>query len=308
MKRKNQANDGQKIAVTSDAILETMIDGVGIADVNGNIIQANNAFARMLGFRAPKDTIGESIISTIAEKDIPRVVESFKKCLTTEIITNFELSMKTKDGTEFPVSLNATALKDEKGEVVGMVAVIRDITERKKSEEKVVLLAKFPSENPNPVMRISKDGTILYANKTASPVLQMWGIREGQRLPEYGRKLLEEAFSSGKVSAFEDSCPDGRILFVTLAPVPETDYANAYAIDVTERKRTEETLQEKMNDLERFNRLAVGRELRMVELKREINALLRELEREEKYESVLDTMQTDNQPSRAGVDNGDGQE
>jgi len=48
----------------------------------------------------------------------------------------------------------------------------------------------------------------------------------------------------------------------------------------------EEHLQEKMNDLERFNRLAVGREHRMVELKREINGLLRELGREEEYRNV----------------------
>jgi len=48
----------------------------------------------------------------------------------------------------------------------------------------------------------------------------------------------------------------------------------------------EEQLQEKMKDLERFNRLAVGREHRMVELKREINELLRELGREEEYKNV----------------------
>ena len=48
----------------------------------------------------------------------------------------------------------------------------------------------------------------------------------------------------------------------------------------------EEQLQEKMKDLERFNRLAVGREHRMVELKREINELLRELGREEEYKTV----------------------
>ena len=134
-KRKNQANGGQKIAVAADVILEAMIDGVGIADVNGNIIQANNAFARMLGFRAPKDAIGESIISIIAEKDIPRVMESFKKCLTTGIITNFELSMKTKDGTELACLLNAFVLKGEKGESVGVIATMRDVTELKETQQ-----------------------------------------------------------------------------------------------------------------------------------------------------------------------------
>ena len=52
---------------------------------------------------------------------------------------------------------------------------------------------------------------------------------------------------------------------------------------IAERKQAEESLRESMEELERFNRLSVGRELRMIELKEEVNALLRELGREEEY-------------------------
>jgi len=51
-------------------------------------------------------------------------------------------------------------------------------------------------------------------------------------------------------------------------------------------RANEKQLQEKMNDLERFNRLAVGREQRMVKLKQQVNALLRELGREEEYKNA----------------------
>ncbi len=53
--------------------------------------------------------------------------------------------------------------------------------------------------------------------------------------------------------------------------------------DITQRKQAEESLQKKMEELERFNRMAVGRELRMIQLKKEINNLLSELGREGKY-------------------------
>jgi PAS domain-containing protein len=56
--------------------------------------------------------------------------------------------------------------------------------------------------------------------------------------------------------------------------------------DITERKEAEEELAAKMEELEEFNRLAVGREQRMIELKEEINRLLAERGMELKYEIV----------------------
>ena len=73
--------------------------------------------------------------------------------------------------------------------------------------------------------------------------------------------------------------------------------------EIAEREKAEKELQKKMEELERFNRLAVGRELRMVELKREICELLRKLGREEKYKTDLDEVEICDNRSNAGVDN-----
>jgi hypothetical protein len=54
--------------------------------------------------------------------------------------------------------------------------------------------------------------------------------------------------------------------------------------DISERKRAENELKKKNEDLELFDRLAVGRELKMIELKKEINALLVQLGKGSKYE------------------------
>jgi phosphoglycerate-specific signal transduction histidine kinase len=56
--------------------------------------------------------------------------------------------------------------------------------------------------------------------------------------------------------------------------------------DVTERKNAHDALNEKMNELIRFQHLTVGRELTMIELKKEINELLRQLGKEPKYSIV----------------------
>jgi PAS domain-containing protein len=56
--------------------------------------------------------------------------------------------------------------------------------------------------------------------------------------------------------------------------------------DITERKQAEEAIKEKANELERFNKLMIGRELKMVELKKEINELLKRLGEKEKYKVI----------------------
>jgi hypothetical protein len=58
------------------------------------------------------------------------------------------------------------------------------------------------------------------------------------------------------------------------------------ARDITERKKAEEELKDKMNELQRFHKLTVGRELTMIELKKEVNELLKKSGQEEKYKIV----------------------
>jgi len=57
-------------------------------------------------------------------------------------------------------------------------------------------------------------------------------------------------------------------------------------LDITERKRTEEALKQKIAELERFNNLTVDRELRMIDLKKEVNDLLKQLGLPEKYRII----------------------
>ncbi len=58
--------------------------------------------------------------------------------------------------------------------------------------------------------------------------------------------------------------------------------------DVSERKKTEDKLNKTLAEIERFNKLMIGREGRVIEIKKEVNALLAELDREPQYKSVLE--------------------
>ena len=72
-----------------------------------------------------------------------------------------------------------TNLLDEPA-VQSLVINYRDITERKLAEQEIASMAKFPSENPNPLLRLSQDGIVMYANTASVALLQMWGSGVGE--------------------------------------------------------------------------------------------------------------------------------
>jgi len=64
-------------------------------------------------------------------------------------------------------------------------ATVRDITERKRAEQEIVSLAKFPSENPAGVLRLSRDGIVMYANLQVRRSMKMWACEIGGSAPQY---------------------------------------------------------------------------------------------------------------------------
>ena len=119
--------------------------------------------------------------------------------------------------------------------------VMLDMTEYRRIEEEVRRLAKFPNENPNPVMRMTDDGVIVYANKASTPLLNLWGRKVGQKLPDDLYEFALSVKASGSHDCIELKCSD-RIFAIVFAPIEEADYVNLYARDITEAKNAEAEL------------------------------------------------------------------
>jgi PAS domain S-box-containing protein len=100
-------------------------------------------------------------------------------------------------------------------------------------------LAKFPSENPYPVLRIHKDGTVLYANKASESLLKARGSGAGRPAPAQWHQVVKKALSSGQVIR-EETQHDGCIFALRAVPVVDSDYVNFYGVDITEQKKAEE--------------------------------------------------------------------
>jgi PAS domain S-box-containing protein len=79
------------------------------------------------------------------------------------------------------------------------------------------------------------------------------------------------------------TCKDKSTKIIAWSFIPIGDKTYACGLDLTERKLADDELKTKFAELERFNKVTVGRELRMIELKQEINALLQASGQPDKY-------------------------
>lgn len=96
------------------------------------------------------------------------------------------------------------------------VAVVR----RERAERERAALARFPSENPNPMLRLSADGTVLYGNEASSIVLAAWGCDGRESLGEEWLGVISDVIRTGRPREEELECAN-RVLSLTFAPIPE---------------------------------------------------------------------------------------
>jgi len=219
-------------------IIEKAADSIIIVDGNGMVRFVNPAAESLFG-RQAEEFLGESL-------GLPVVAGE-----TTEI----DIIRRGGETATAEMRVVETMWEGESA----YLASLHDITERKRAEEKIRELAKFPSENPSPVLRIAKDGTILHVNKAGLPLLNAWGCQVGRPLPDDWRKFSLDVLSSGLRKDTEAEYED-RILSLTFAPVVDAGYVNVYGLDITARKQAEEErlrlFQETQAHAERMVRLA----------------------------------------------------
>jgi PAS domain S-box-containing protein len=154
---------------------------------------------------------------------------------------NVEYRVLSKDGRVIYALLNAKFNVDENGNPKGATVVAHDITERKKYEIEIQSLAKFPSENPNPIVRLDKEGHVLYSNEAARAIMHTWNSVVGSRVPAEINSIVRKALSEGSSKSFEVECNDQIYLFQAV-PIAGKDYINLYGMNITTSRMYENAL------------------------------------------------------------------
>lgn len=128
------------------------------------------------------------------------------------------------------------------------------------SQKKIMALAKFPGENPNPVLRITKDGEVLYSNEAGKPLLAKWKSDVGEAVPEKWQKLIVSVFKSQECKTEKEEV-EGKIYSLDIAPVKNVGYVNLYARDITERKKAENDARKHREEFLHVSRLSTVGEM-----------------------------------------------
>ncbi len=119
-------------------------------------------------------------------------------------------------------------------------ALQSEIAAHRRAEEEIRSLAEFPQENPNPTLRASGDGRVLYANPPAVRLLETMGWQAGQTLPEQLLQPAQRILEEGETREFDLLCPAGHTFAFAVAASSRAGQMNLYARDVTARKREEQ--------------------------------------------------------------------
>ena len=237
-----------------DRAIASSIQGIGIGDLEGNIIYINDAALRMWGAEDPSEVLGRSPLefAKSQEEAINGMVEFFEKGSW-----EGEIEGKRKDGSPLFLYISANMVFNDEGEPICTMDSFIDITERKKMEEDLRIKDSAIASSIQGIGIADLGGNITYVNKSA---MQMWGADDpseliGQSAITYaksqieGVKVLEAVLENGRWEGeIEGKRKDGEI-FVTLlsANLVYNDQGKPFCImisliDITDRKKIEEEL------------------------------------------------------------------
>ncbi len=121
------------------------------------------------------------------------------------------------------------------------LVVLRDVTRKVLDQREIETLARIPAEAPSPILRLSAEGKLIYANRSAERLLKTWRQDNVLALPPAFLARLKELEANGGESVFNLEL-EGRQYSLLAVYVPKGRYINIYATDVTDKYLNEKLI------------------------------------------------------------------
>ena len=217
-------------------LVEDSLEGIWVIDGNANTSFVNQSMAGMFGYKID-EMMGKNLYKFMDE-DGKKLAEINFERRRQGIKEDHEFEFIHKSGRKVYTKIRTSPIYDEIGNFNGAMAFVTDDTDQKIAREKIADMARFYTENPNPVLRLSKK-YVLLANRASQTLFR---IGEGSRIPEILVKFVNEAFSKEKNLEIEIKIKE-RIYNLFFVPIKGKGYMNIYAMDITARKEAQDRLE-----------------------------------------------------------------
>ena len=135
-------------------------------------------------------------------------------------------------------------------------------------------MEQFPANNPNPVLSVEKDGTVLYSNEAGELLLHEWNVGIGEKLPSNIRDLVQRVISRNSPEKMEVNVGK-RIYQASFHPLPEEECVNIYGFDISDQKELEEKNHALKDEIQSLRaRLEEPEEFQQAVSERDLDALV----------------------------------
>ena len=265
------------------AIVEHANDAIISRTLDGIVLSWNNAAERLFGYTAA-EAIGKDLRQLVVSPEQGQEIVANRQLLSQgKSIPSYETTRLTKDGRRIDISLSISPFKDDRGDIIGVAVVARDITERKRSEIAKAQLAAIVENASDAIFSRTLDGTILSWNAAAE---RMFGYSASEAIGQSATMMLPPRDSARlvqnteKLVRGEQVAPretqriakDGRILDIltSLSPIKnsagEVVGASVILRDISALKEAAAAVKESEERFRAaFDQAAVGMALRGIE-------------------------------------------
>jgi PAS domain S-box-containing protein len=168
------------------AIVRSTSDAVVAMDLDGRVTDFNTAAGEMFGFT--DESIGTSVLDAVGadESDRARRAEIVRRAGSGETLT-YEASRLDGAGRRFVLANTIGPIQDDAGEITGIAAIARDITEQRKAQEQQRWLAAVVDSSRDAIIGLGLDGTIVSWNAAAA---RTFGWTDEEAIGRPGRDMF----------------------------------------------------------------------------------------------------------------------
>ncbi|HWQ09302.1 MAG TPA: PAS domain S-box protein, partial [Holophaga sp.] len=283
-------------------LLRTIPDLVWLKDLAGTYQYCNPRFEAYCGATQEWLT-GRTDHDFVAKAQADRFTDLDRRVLASGEQARDEVWLTFADGHEELLEIVKTLMRDAAGHPVGVLGIARDVTRNRLDQERLRKFSNAIEHSPVVVMITDRSGTIEHVNprfteRTGYAFEEAVGanprILKSGMTPERVYEELWSTIVAGRIwhGEIQNRTKDGRLYWESTSISPIFDEAGnithfvALKEDITKLKLVQSELQDQLTELRRWHEATLGREARILDLKREVNGLLARLGEPSRYASV----------------------